>query len=145
MNDEVNEDDHEMNEGDQSFSSYEGKQIISISEDQSMLVLEDDQRNLLKMSSNEYISENTFNDILKESEAVTNADFPNEVYADLIALVTKYNLSNATGNTIIKFFNKYMNLSIFPLSKSMAKLSIHFIYLRYKLITDSDADTLIKL
>jgi len=118
MNDEVN-DDHEMNEGDQSFSSYEGEQIISISEDQSMLVSEDDQRNLLEMSSNEYISENTFDDILKESEAETNADFPNEAYADLMALVTKYNLSNATGNAIIKFFNKHANLSTSPLPKSI--------------------------
>src|SRR5688572_978933 len=128
MNDEVNEDDHEMNEGDQSFSSYEGKQIISISEDQSMLVSKDDQRNLLEMSSNEYISENTFDDILKESEAKTNADFPNEAYADLMALVTKHNLSNATGNAIIKFFNKHANLNTSPLSKSMVKLSTNFIY-----------------
>src|ERR1044071_5974024 len=88
---EMNEGDHEMNEGNQSFSSY-GEQIISISEDQSMLVLEDDQRNLLEMNSNEYISETTFDDILKESEAKTNADFPNEAYADLMALVTKHNL-----------------------------------------------------
>src|ERR1043165_9425283 len=126
MNDEVN-DDHEMNEGDQSFSSYEGEQIISISEDQSMLVSEDDPRNLLEMSSNEYISENTFDDILKESEAETNADFPNEAYADLLALVTKHNLSNATGNAIIKFFNKHANLSTSPLPKSMANLSQCFI------------------
>ena len=115
---EMNEGDHEMNEGNQSFSSY-GEQIISISEDQSMLVSEDDQRNLLEMSSNEYISETTFDDILKESEAETNADFPNEAYADLMALVTKHNLSNATGNAIIKFFNKHANLNTSPLPKSI--------------------------
>jgi hypothetical protein len=84
-----------------------------------MLVSEDDQRNLLEMSSNEYISETTFDDILKESEAETNADFPNEAYADLMALVTKHNLSNATGNAIIKFFNKHANLNTSPLPKSI--------------------------
>src|ERR1043166_9373377 len=129
---EVNEGDHEMNEGNQSFSSY-GEQIISISEDQSMLVSEDDQRNLLEMSSNEYISKTTFDDILKESEAETNTDFPNEAYADLMVFVTKHNLSNATGNAIIKFFNKHANLNTSPLPKSMVKLSINFIYVIIKL------------
>src|ERR1051325_4822382 len=130
---EVNEGDHEMNEGDheinednQSFSSY-GEQIISISEDQSMLVSEDDQRNLLEMSSNEYISENTFDDILKEFEAETNADFPNEAYADLMALIIKYNLSNATGNAIIKFFNKHANLSTSLLPISLVNVRQNFI------------------
>jgi hypothetical protein len=115
----VNEDDHEMNEDDHSFLSYESEQSISILEDQSMLVSEDDQRNLLEMNSNEYVSENTLDDILKESEAEMNADFPNEAYADLMALVTKYNLSNSTGNAIIKFFNKHANLSTSPLPKSI--------------------------
>src|SRR5207253_1525009 len=34
-------------------------------------------------------------------------EFPNETYANLIVLVTKYKLSNAIGNAIILFFNKH--------------------------------------
>ncbi|RHZ78198.1 hypothetical protein Glove_166g88 [Diversispora epigaea] len=46
-------------------------------------------------------------------------EFLNESYADLMTLVTKYNLNNKTGNTIIKFFNKNFNLSISPLPKNI--------------------------
>jgi len=92
---------------------------MSISDDQSMLVSEDDQRNLSEMSSNEDILEDIQDDILKEPKIGMNADFPNDAYADLMALVTKHNLSNATGNAIIKFFNKHANLSISPLPKSI--------------------------
>lgn len=56
---------------------------------------------------------------LEESETKVNADYPNEVYADLMTLVTKYKLSNATSNAIIKFFNKHANLSTSPLPKSI--------------------------
>jgi hypothetical protein len=45
--------------------------------------------------------------------------FPNEAYADLMALVLKNNLSISTGNEIISFFNKYSNLSISPLPKNI--------------------------
>src|SRR5438067_1472236 len=45
--------------------------------------------------------------------------FPNEAYADLIVLVTKYKLSNAAGNAIILFFNKHSNHSISPLPKNI--------------------------
>ena len=34
-----------------------------------------------------------------------------------MSLVTKYKLSNVTGNAIIKFFNKYANLDSSSLSK----------------------------
>ena len=122
-----------MNEGDQSFSSYGEEQSTSISDDQSMLVSEGDQnmlvsegdqsmlvsegdrRTLSETSSNEDI----LGDILDEPEVKMNADFPNEAYADLMALVAKHNLSNATGNAIIKFFNKHANLSTSPLPKSI--------------------------
>ena len=63
--------------------------------------------------------EDTFEDILEdsdlneESEIEANTNYPNEAYADLMTLVTKYKLNNATGNAIIKFFNKHTNLSIF--------------------------------
>lgn len=46
-------------------------------------------------------------------------EFPNEAYADLMVLVTKYNLSNATGNAIISFFNKHSNYSTSPLPKNI--------------------------
>jgi hypothetical protein len=62
-----------------------------------LLVSEDDRRTLSEMSSNEDI----LRDILNEPEVEMNADFPNEAYADLMALVAKHNLSNATGNAII--------------------------------------------
>jgi hypothetical protein len=45
--------------------------------------------------------------------------FPNEAYADLMALVLKNNLSISTGNEIISFFNKYSNLLISPLPKNI--------------------------
>jgi len=51
-------------------------------------------------------------------------DFPNEAYADLIALVTKYKLSNTVGNAVITFFNKHSNLSksLLPCNISQGKI-----------------------
>jgi hypothetical protein len=46
-------------------------------------------------------------------------EFPNEAYADLMVLVTKYKLSNAAGNAIISFFNKHSNHSKTPLPKNI--------------------------
>ena len=85
---------------------------MSISEDgnQSMLLSEGEQRNLSEMSFNE---NDILKDILEESELKMNSDCSNEVYGDLMSLVTKYKLSNATGNAIIKFFNKHANLNTF--------------------------------
>src|SRR3954453_22032143 len=60
-------------------------------------------------------------DILEESEPEMNSDYSNEAYGNLMSLVTKHKLSNATGNAIIKFFNKHANLNISPLSKSIEK------------------------
>ncbi|RHZ82281.1 hypothetical protein Glove_110g25 [Diversispora epigaea] len=40
-------------------------------------------------------------------------EFPNEAYADLMALVIENNLNNKAGNAIIKFFNKHSDLSQF--------------------------------
>src|SRR5918999_6325483 len=94
--------------------SFEHMSISEISE-RSMSV-SGDQENLSEMSSNEDI----FEDILEEEfEAKANADYPNEAYADLMTLVTKYKVSNSTGNAIIKFFNKHANLSTSPLPKSI--------------------------
>ncbi|KAF0517318.1 zn-finger domain-containing protein [Gigaspora margarita] len=46
-------------------------------------------------------------------------EFPNEAYADLMVLVTKYKLSNAAGNAIISFFNKHSKYSTSPLPKNI--------------------------
>ncbi|KAF0546116.1 zn-finger domain-containing protein [Gigaspora margarita] len=48
-------------------------------------------------------------------------DFPNEAYADLMALVTKFKLSNVVGNAIIKFFNKHSKLSKSPLPSNISQ------------------------
>jgi hypothetical protein len=105
-----------MNEGDQSFSSY-GEQSMSIPDDDlSMLGSEGGRRTLSETSSS---NEDILGDILDEPEVKMNADFPNEAYADLMALVAKHNLSNSVGNAIIKFFNKHANLSTSPLPKSI--------------------------
>jgi hypothetical protein len=71
-------------------------------------------------------NEDVFEDILEDSdlnkaEIEVNTNYPNEAYADLMTLVTKYKLNNAAGNAIIKFFNKHANLSISPLPKSIEK------------------------
>ena len=64
-------------------------------------------------------NEDTFEDFFEESEPETNADYPNEAYADLMTLVIKYKLTNATDNAIIKFFNKHANASMSILPKSI--------------------------
>jgi hypothetical protein len=48
-----------------------------------------------------------------------NTKYPNEVYSDLMSLVTKQKLSNVMGNAIIKFFNKHANLDKSPLPRSI--------------------------
>ena len=103
-----------LRESDQSFER-DHSMSISESGDQSMSIL-GDQENLLEISPNEDVFEN----ILEvESEPEVNLNYPNEAYADLMALATKHKLSNKTGNAIIKFFNKHANLSTSPLPKSI--------------------------
>ncbi|RHZ85848.1 hypothetical protein Glove_59g123 [Diversispora epigaea] len=67
-------------------------------------------------------------EIIKESEIeefrivepeIEINEFPNEAYANLMTLVTKHNLNNKAGNTIIKFFNKHSNVSVSPLLKNI--------------------------
>src|SRR5256884_4967158 len=93
---------------------------MSISKDgnQSMVLSEGEQRNLSEMSFNE---NDILEDILKEFELEMNSDYPNEAYGDLMSLVMKHKLSNAMGNAIIKFFNKYVNLNTSSLLKSIEK------------------------
>ena len=55
----------------------------------------------------------------EESKANEIEGFSNETYANFMKLIIKNNLNNTAGNDIIKFFNKYSNLFILPLSKSI--------------------------
>lgn len=60
----------------------------------------------------------------KDSEESIEPDesevkFPNEAYADLMSLVTKYKLNNKIGNAIIRFFNKHSKQPISPLPKNI--------------------------
>ena len=59
------------------------------------------------------------NILVEEIDSKEIASFPNEVYGDLMTLVTKHKLSNTSGNAIIKFFNKHTNLATSPLLKSI--------------------------
>ena len=56
------------------------------------------------------------NETKKESEM---NNFPNDTYTDLMNLVINHNLNNKAGNAIIRFFNKYSNLSVSPLPKNI--------------------------
>jgi len=56
----------------------------------------------------------------EEKEIIQKHDkFPNEAYADLMVLVTKFKLSNTAGNAIISFFNKHSNHKKSPLPKNI--------------------------
>ena len=94
--------DNKCIEGDQSNQISE---VSEMSFDKDILedILEDDLENIL----------------VEEIDSKEIASFPNEVYGDLMTLVTKHKLSNASGNAIIKFFNKHTNLATSPLPKSI--------------------------
>src|ERR1044071_2897259 len=111
-----------VSEGDQS-DLISDDQSMQISEgDQSILISEDNQSYLSNLMSEVSLNEDICEDILEPKEDVeseANIHYPNEAYADLMLLVTKYKLSNATGNAIIKFFNKHANLDSSSLPKSI--------------------------
>ncbi|RHZ90142.1 hypothetical protein Glove_7g33 [Diversispora epigaea] len=67
-------------------------------------------------SFNNYASD--YNNICEEAEPI---EFPNNAYADLMALVTNYNLSNEATNAVIRFFNEHFNLPLSPLPKNAKK------------------------
>ncbi|RHZ49674.1 hypothetical protein Glove_518g1 [Diversispora epigaea] len=67
-------------------------------------------------SFNNYASD--YNNICEEAEPI---EFLNNAYADLIALVTNYNLSNEATNAVICFFNEHSNLPLSPLPKNAKK------------------------
>ncbi|RHZ82132.1 hypothetical protein Glove_114g203 [Diversispora epigaea] len=56
-----------------------------------------------------------------EDEKAEPIEFPNNAYADLMALVTNYNLSNEATNAVIHFFNEHSNLPLSPLPKNAKK------------------------
>ncbi|RHZ88477.1 hypothetical protein Glove_22g136 [Diversispora epigaea] len=67
-------------------------------------------------SFNNYASD--YNNICEKAEPI---EFPNNAYANLIALVTNYNLSNEAINAVICFFNEHSNLPLSPLPKNAKK------------------------
>ncbi|RHZ87318.1 hypothetical protein Glove_37g146 [Diversispora epigaea] len=90
-------------------------------------------------------------DVRSESSRNKDSDveeFPNESYADLMTLVTKYNLNNKAGNAIIKFFNKHFNLSISPLPKNietgrkyMDKMNLsRLLYYKYRILVHNNKE-----
>ena len=123
----LNDQNIEINESDQNMSISEdsGDRSMSISDDgdQSLLISDDD--NLLISETNSNKDEDILEDTLEESEPEVNANYPNEAYGDLMALVTKHKLTNNTGNAIIRFFNKYANLDTSPLPKSIEQERIY--------------------
>ena len=61
----------------------------------------------------------------EDINSLSNKEFPNEAYADFMTLITKYNISNTTGNVFIYFFNKYSNLFKSSLPKSINQRHIY--------------------
>ncbi|RHZ86324.1 hypothetical protein Glove_52g73 [Diversispora epigaea] len=97
-----------------------------------------------------------FNEILpaslqsnEEPEVENIKEFPNEAYANLMALVIENNLNNKAENAIIKFFNKHSDLSqLSPLPKNietgrkfMDKMNISQLsYSKYCVLTHNSQD-----
>ncbi|RHZ85339.1 hypothetical protein Glove_66g184 [Diversispora epigaea] len=83
---------------------------------------------------------------IEEPEIEIN-EFPNEAYADLMILVTKYNLNNEAGNAIIKFFNKHSNVSVSPLPKNivvgrryMDKMNSRLSYHKHSILSHNNVE-----
>ncbi|RHZ71332.1 hypothetical protein Glove_260g17 [Diversispora epigaea] len=85
----------------------------------------------------------------EEPEVENIKEFPNEAYADLMALVIENNLNNKAGNAIIKFFNKHSDLfQLSPLPKNietgrkfMDKMNISQLsYFKYCVLTHNSQD-----
>ncbi|KAF0531767.1 zn-finger domain-containing protein [Gigaspora margarita] len=73
---------------------------------------------------NKILNNSTYFKLIRSSSSDKEFDqkheeFPNEAYADLMVLVTKYKLSNAAENAIISFFNKHSKYSTSPLPKNI--------------------------
>jgi hypothetical protein len=106
---------------DMSFNSIESADMSfnSIESAQSELVSE-----MSIMSFDDEGSENFEPEIFDSEEPEPepeSKEFPNDAYRDLMLLVTKHKLSNKAGNDIIRFFNKYSNLTTSPLPKNIER------------------------
>src|SRR6266480_2427439 len=93
----------------------EGDQSNQISEVSEMSFDKD----ILKDILEDNLEDDLENILVEEIDSKEIARFSNKVYGDLMTLVTKHKLSNASGNAIIKFFNKHTNLVTSPLPKSI--------------------------
>ncbi|RHZ83001.1 hypothetical protein Glove_101g34 [Diversispora epigaea] len=96
------------------------EEILNFEEPENPELIEE----VLQSQSNEELRNSDIEESeIKELEIVEPEieinEFLNEAYADLMTLVTKYNLNNKAGNAIIKFFNKHSNVSVFPLPKNI--------------------------
>src|SRR6185369_8590250 len=86
-----------------------------------------------------------YNNICEEAEPI---EFPNNAYADLMTLVTNYNLSNEATNAVIHFFNEHSNLPLSPLPKNtqkgrelMEKMKIPTLtFKKHKILTHNNID-----
>ena len=119
----LNDQNIEINKSDQDFLNYSDQSISISSSNRSMSISEGDDQSM-SISEKSFNESSVFEDILleddlKESESEVNADYPNEAYGDLMALVIKNKLNNKAGNAIIRFFNKHANLVTSPLPKSI--------------------------
>ena len=54
----------------------------------------------------------------EKNKSETTVKWPNDAYRDFMELMVENNISNKTGDKIIKFFNKHSNLKNSPLPKS---------------------------
>ncbi|KAF0489522.1 zn-finger domain-containing protein [Gigaspora margarita] len=102
--------------------------------------------------SNEILNNSTYFEHIRSSSSDEEFDqkheeFPNEAYADLMVLVTKYKLSNAAGNAI-SFFNKHSKHSISPLPKNIRQgkefinnIKSNLSYKKTKILDLDDTDT----
>ncbi|RHZ45893.1 hypothetical protein Glove_645g25 [Diversispora epigaea] len=125
---------NEMSLDDEDFSRINEFQIIREENSQVFYQYESDQDYTgdisfgeISHSSNIPEEYENFDEILpaplqnnEEPEVENIKEFPNEAYADLMALVIENNLNNKAGNAIIKFFNKHSDLSqLSPLPKNI--------------------------
>jgi hypothetical protein len=99
-----------------------------------------------EITSEEMIPRDTMSPEEHDKTDEKSEDFPNEVYADFMNLITKYNVNNKTADAFIKFFNKYSNLSQSPLPKNikagrkyMDKMDIlHLSHEKHSLFVDNE-------
>src|SRR6266542_2703671 len=99
----------------ESMQSIESSQSNLISEISAMS-LEDNFENILESLEEPKIFEK-----FENTEPKACPEFPNDAYKDLMLLVTRHKLNNRARNDIIRFFNKYLNLTKSPLPKNIER------------------------